>query len=70
MGRFRRDLQNVIPTAIICGCDEHYQWSGGALKKHFYWGKDAILDKDSNVPFFEVIVEPRIALYTGAESKN
>ena len=62
MRRFRRDLQNEISTSISCGCDEHYKRSGGALKKNFYWCKDAILEKASNIKLFQSIVEPCIAL--------
>ena len=63
MKGFRWDLQNEISTSISCRCNEHYQRSGGALKKYFYWGKDTILEKKTNVHFFGSIIEPCIALY-------
>ena len=62
MKGFIWDFQNEISTSTITPPYEHYERFGGALKKNFYWGKDAILGEKTNVSFFGSIIEPCIAL--------
>ena len=49
---FRVMLENRIPNSIICGCDGYYERFHMALITNFYWGKDVILGKRSNVQLF------------------
>ena len=65
LGVFRVMLQNRIPNLIKCGCDRHYERFHIGLITNFYWGKDVILGKRSNVQLFCFHNALNSALYIG-----